>query len=52
MDKDEIEELKQKLYEAIDLHGRDSFIVLEISRELDKHIAIEAKNYEDNNRCY
>lgn len=48
MEKEKIEELKQKLYEAIDLHGRDSFIVLEISRELDKYIAIEVKNNEKN----
>ncbi|WP_185966808.1 aspartyl-phosphate phosphatase Spo0E family protein [Clostridium sp. HBUAS56017] len=38
MGKDKIEELKERLYRAIDFHGRDSPIVLEISKELDIYI--------------
>jgi len=43
MRKRKIEELKEKLYRAIESQGRDSPKVLEISRELDFYIVKEMK---------
>ncbi|WP_297425830.1 aspartyl-phosphate phosphatase Spo0E family protein [Clostridium sp.] len=43
MEKNKIEELKEKLYRAIENHGRDSPEVLIISQKLDMYIVKEMK---------
>lgn len=42
-DENNIEELREKLYKAIENHGRDSPEALEISQELDKLIVEEMR---------
>jgi hypothetical protein len=43
MGKGKLEELREKLNKEIESYGRDSPIVLEISRELDLYIVKEMK---------
>lgn len=41
--KNNIDKLKKNLYIAIEIYGRDSPVVLEISRKLDKYIVKKIK---------
>lgn len=43
MRKNKIDKLKKKLNRSIEIHGRDSLLVLEISQKLDKYIVKEMK---------
>lgn len=50
MGTNKIEELKEKLYRAIENHGRDSPEALRISQELDLYINKEMKVHKDMNK--